>query len=121
MNTLKIAYKILLLGVLVAIFFEFVVMVTIRVHQRSAHWALALIVLFVVLVEIRVRIKGGSNFDNLLKAHILFAIPLLTTLVLINFCFNGSKYSYHDWLAYLSFALFLGTAGTGVPMILKRF
>ena len=127
MTALKIAYKILLLGILAIILFEFLLLITavhsgLHVHRESAaRWILGLLVLFVAFIEIRVRIKGGSTFDNLLKAHILFAVGLLTTLVLLNFWFNGHKYSYHAWLAYLSFVLFMGTAGTGVPMILKRF
>ncbi len=121
MNKLNIAYKVLLILILAAILFEFLVMIAAPAHQASSRWALALIIIFVILVEIRIRIKGGSNFDALLKIHLWCAIPLLITLILINFWFNGSRYPYYDWLAYVSFALFLGTTATGVPMILKRF
>ena len=127
MNAFKIAYKILLLGILVVIFFEFVFLI-IAVHsgihahgESSARWILGLLVLFVVFIEIRVRTKGGSTFDNLLKVHILFAVGLLFSLILLNFWFNGHKHVSHDWLVYLCFAFFIGTAGTGIPMILQRF
>jgi len=119
-------YKILLLAVLALIFANLTLSIIpgdvgVAIRQTSAHWALIFIIVFVMLVEIRVRIKGGSKLDNLLKMHIIVASGFFVTLLLLNFVFNGAQHPYHAWLSYVSFILFLGTAGTGVPMILERF
>ncbi len=51
----------------------------------------------------------------------MFAVALLTTLILLNFWFNGYKYPYRVWLVYLSFALFLATGGNGSPDDFRAF
>jgi hypothetical protein len=93
----------------------------IKSHQKIARFVLYGMLLFVVLVEARVRMKGGSQPDALFWTHLGFAICFFILLILLNFWFNGHRSSYHPKLAYPTLVMFLGTVVTGVPMILRRF
>lgn len=127
---IRLVYKFALIGILVGTAFVFVRVVTLagaqdaaltRSYEQSVRQALTLLVVFVCLVEIGVRFKGGATFNLLFWAHILFAVPLLVILVILNFWLIGTQNEYHVLLAYVSTGLFVGTLGTGVPMIISRF
>ncbi len=92
-----------------------------RAHHRAARTALGALGLYIVLIEIMVRLYGGTHINTLFIVHLLFGASLLTGIILLNFPMNGLRSSRHGLLAYTTICCLIGTLATGIPLILLYF
>ena len=87
--------------------------------RHAANQALLWTLIFVLLIEARVRIKGGSQKDKLLYWHLMFAIPFFLCLLSMKFLMHQIGITQTTLLGYLFSLTFAGTLATGIPMILR--
>lgn len=90
-------------------------------HRRLAQelgWAsLAL----VALIEVGVRLSGGTERDGIFWLHLGFAACYGVSLVTLLFFYNGYRGAYHALLGYLCAGSYFGLAVLGIKMALERF
>lgn len=89
-------------------------------HRGLARSIFALLAVFVVLIEIAVRLTTHVRYDTFFVVHFSFAIPCFAGIAALNFSLDGLKYEYHGRLAYATLVLFTGTVLTGIPLIIWR-
>lgn len=78
--------------------------------------------IFVAMIEVCIRLKGGSRWDLLLIIHLCCAFPRAAgQFALTRDKFNGYRFLGHARIAYLTSIFFIGMAGTGLTMIMQRF
>ncbi len=90
-------------------------------HRTAARITYVTLILFVVLVETAVRFKGGARHDKLFLFHLAWAMPTFVGMTLLNSVLSGAQSRGHAALAYVTTAMFVGTAITGAVLIWTRF
>ncbi len=90
-------------------------------HERAAHWLGWASLGLVILIEVGVRIKGGSKHDAVFWAHSVFAALYAASLILLLFYYNGYRGAHHALVGYICAGSYVGLAAIGIPMTLTRF
>ncbi|MDP3731179.1 MAG: hypothetical protein Q8R34_01645 [bacterium] len=88
-------------------------------HRKCARILLFFTIVNVILIEVGVIVSGNAQWDLLFFIHLLFAVPYLKLLVLLNTILNGLKTPHHKLWAYACLACFIGTIFTGIPLIMR--
>ena len=129
-----IAYKIVVvLCVIVIAFFLYRMAITgmavkasghgvkeVAIHRHTANTLGWMSLGLVLLIEIGVRLKGGSKMDVTFFMHMVPAVFYAVSLITLLFWYDGT-HPYHKILAYFCMASFVGVAYLGIPMLLERF
>jgi hypothetical protein len=90
-------------------------------HRRLAQelgWSSLVLVL---LIEVGVRLTGGSERDGIFWLHLGFAACYSASLVTLLFFYNGYRGAYHALLGYVCAGSYFGLAILGIKMALERF
>ena len=88
-------------------------------HRKNGRILLFFTIATVILIEIGVIVSGNAKWDLLFFIHLLFAVPYLKLLVLLNTILNGLKTPRHKYWAYACLFCFTGTIFTGIPLIMR--
>lgn len=92
----------------------------VEVHRNAANTVGFATLFLVLLIEVGVRIKGGSDRDTIFWVHAFFAVLYSLCIGALVFGYDGTRL-YHKHIAYIAMGSFAGVAFFGIPMLFKRF
>jgi hypothetical protein len=89
-------------------------------HKKLSKHTLRVLIVAIVVTEIMVRVKGGSQYDAAFFQHIIadgcFLILFLVTIYWVNGLKNPL---YHRALAYATIFLYAAVLWTGLPLLFR--